>query len=81
MERIAIRSSTFSKSGTFSTIVSSQTHSLLNVILNRCFNAFYFSTYAYVFIDSALQACRRNNKLEKRKRNRDYARKFQAKVK
>lgn len=24
----------------------------------------------------ALNACRRNNKMEKRKRNRDYARKF-----
>jgi len=29
---------------------------------------------------TALNACRRNNKMEKRKRNRDYARKFQAKV-
>lgn len=27
--------------------------------------------------DSSLNACRRNNKMEKRRRNRDYARKFQ----
>lgn len=27
-----------------------------------------------------LMACRRNNKMEKRKRNRDYARKFQSKT-
>jgi hypothetical protein len=27
-----------------------------------------------------MMACRRNNKMEKRKRNRDYARKFQSKV-
>ena len=26
--------------------------------------------------DSSLNACRRNNKMEKRRRNRDYARKF-----
>jgi hypothetical protein len=29
---------------------------------------------------SALHACRRNNKMEKRKRNRDYARKFASKT-
>lgn len=29
---------------------------------------------------SALFACRRNNKMEKRKRNRDYARKFASKT-
>lgn len=29
---------------------------------------------------SSLDACRRNNKLEKRKRNKDYARKFQSKL-
>lgn len=29
---------------------------------------------------SSLFSCRRNNKIEKRKRNRDYARKFQSKV-
>jgi len=33
-----------------------------------------------VMTGTALNACRRNNKMEKRKRNRDYARKFQAKV-
>jgi hypothetical protein len=27
-----------------------------------------------------MMACRRNNKTEKRKRNREYARKFQSKV-
>ena len=29
---------------------------------------------------TALDACRRNNKIEKRKRNREYARKFASKV-
>lgn len=29
---------------------------------------------------TVMMACRRNNKLEKRKRNRDYARKFQSKT-
>ena len=32
---------------------------------------------AAIVRDSALNACRRNNKMEKRRRNRDYARKFQ----
>lgn len=32
------------------------------------------------FTETALFACRRNNKMEKRKRNRDYARKFQSKT-
>ena len=30
--------------------------------------------------DTSLESCRRNNKDEKRKRNRDYARKFQSKT-
>ena len=29
---------------------------------------------------TSLDACRRNNKIEKRKRNREYARKFQSKT-
>ena len=37
--------------------------------------------YSIILVSlTTLDACRRNNKLEKRRRNRDYARKFQSKV-
>lgn len=54
-------------------------HNVTDYMLILIKRVFLFINFFRV-LGSELFACRRNNKTEKRKRNRDYARKFQSKV-